>query len=80
MHYKGTKRNVNANEPPQAFDRPLLHWAVRCTKQTVTINSAQPDFDIEISHCSFSVVLGHYSSFLCQMKENKLCNNDNHIL
>ena len=32
--------------------------------QTVTINSAQPDFDIEFLNCSCSVVRGHYSSIL----------------
>ena len=63
------------------FARSLLHRTVRCI-QTVTINSAQPDFDIEISHCSCSVMRGHYSSILVSNERRwiELCNNEHSIL
>ena len=49
--------------------------------QTITINSAQTDFDIEISHCSFSVMRQLISSILVSNERRwiELCNNENYI-
>ena len=57
-HAIGTKRNVNT--------KPSLCLAVAALRRTlnvqaVTINSAQPDFDIAFSNCSCSVMRGHFS-------------------
>ena len=62
MHDKGKKkRNVNVNEPSPLLGRCCTGpYVVR----TVTINSAQPDFDVEISHYSCSVMRGLISSIL----------------
>ena len=41
--------------------------------QTVTIYSVQPDFDIEISHCSCLVMRRYFTANIwCQMKEDEL--------
>ena len=81
MHDKGTKWNVDAimNHP---LARPLIALGRTLYVQTVTINSAQPDFDIEISNCSCSIMRGHCSSVLVSNKRRwtELCNNENYIL
>ena len=62
MHDKGIKWNANPNEPSLCY-RPLIAAPGRTLYvQTVTLYSAQPDFDIEISHCSCSAMRGHNSS------------------
>ena len=77
MHDKGTKRNANANELGRCCTPGRTLYV-----QTVTINSAQPDFDIEISNCSCSVMRGHYNSILVsnERRWTELCNNENYIL
>ena len=62
MHDKGTKRNVHANEPSLCYAVVALGRTLYV--QTVTIYSAQPDFDIDILNCSCSVMRGHYNSIL----------------
>ena len=64
---KKTKCYLNANELGRCCTPGRTLYV-----QTVTINSAQPDFDIEISNCSCSVMCGHYNSTWCQMKEDEL--------
>ena len=46
------------------FARLLIALGRTLYVQTVTINSVQPDFDIEISNCFCSVMRGHCSSYL----------------
>ena len=54
------------------FSRPIVALGRTLYVQTVTIYSAQPDFEIEISNCSCSVMRGLYSSILVPMKEDEL--------
>ena len=82
MHDKGTKWHVNARWI-NPFGRPLLYSGRTLYVQTVTINSAQPDFDIEISHC---FLLGHALGITAQFlvsnerRWTELCNNEHYIL
>ena len=57
-----TNINEEQNEMLMLMNHRVVYFTLYV--QTITINSAQPDFDIEISHCSFSVMRQLISSIL----------------
>ena len=55
-------KEYNPNEPSLCYRLLIAAPGRMLYVQTVTLYSAQPDFDIEISHCSCSAMRGHNSS------------------